>query len=173
MLVSSAVIASVGLMTQSGPAVVASMLISPMMGPLLGVAFGVMTADAELRAFAITHTHSLSLSLSLSFSSSLLSLSPVPRAVRSLMRRTLELTRDIWPDTDLLASVSRKSRPSQRVQGRRGDLAGVIRLRQRLHALCRYLHMANPRDGRTGPLPRLGVQLRHSGSLWGGRGGVS
>lgn len=49
MLVAASVIASVGLMTQSGPSVVASMLISPLMGPLLGIAFGEMTQDKELR----------------------------------------------------------------------------------------------------------------------------
>jgi uncharacterized hydrophobic protein (TIGR00271 family) len=49
MLVAATVIASVGLMTQSGPSVVASMLISPLMGPLLGIAFGEMTHDKELR----------------------------------------------------------------------------------------------------------------------------
>lgn len=86
-LIASAVIASVGLDTNSAAVVIGAMLVSPLMGPIVGLGWALAVRDRRLAALAGRNL-AVSVGVSLLVSAAYFRLSPLGEATSELLART-------------------------------------------------------------------------------------
>ncbi len=80
-------IALAGLLTNSAPAIIGAMLISPLMGPILSFGFGFITGDVEVLRFSVRKI-GLSIGLTVVVAAAAAYLSPLQLATPEILSRT-------------------------------------------------------------------------------------
>ncbi|CAN5248083.1 TIGR00341 family protein [soil metagenome] len=91
---SSIFIASIGLNLNSAPAIIGAMLISPLMGPILGLGLSIGTYDFDLLLKSLKHI-AIAILVSLSVSTLYFALTPFKEAQSELLARTQPTTMDV------------------------------------------------------------------------------
>ncbi|MAW99292.1 MAG: hypothetical protein CMN72_06490 [Sphingomonas sp.] len=119
MTLMSAGIAVLGLLLSSPAVVIGAMLISPLMGPIIGLGFGLATFDtAEIRASAVALA--IGIILAVVFTAAVVMLSPLQNVTEEIAARTRPNLFDL-----MVALFSALAGAYAMVRGREGTIVGV------------------------------------------------